>query len=92
MDNRTTVNRLFYAAISLLGVFFIGVMGFMFIEDDSLLNSAFLTIITISTVGYSLLHELSDGGKVFAIFLIIISLAVTAYSISIITSYLIEGN
>lgn len=69
-----------------------GILGFMFIEGDSLLNSVFLTVITISTVGYSLLHQLSDGGKVFAIFLIIISLGVTAYSISIITSYLVEGN
>ena len=92
MDNRTTINRLFYAAISLFIVFLFGIFGFMYIEEDTFLNSAFLTVITISTVGYSLLHELTDGGKVFAIFLIIISLGVTAYSISIITSYLVEGN
>ena len=66
-------------------------MGFMFIEGDSLLNSAFMTVITISTVGYSLLHELTDNGKIFAIFLIIISIGVYAYSISIITSYFVEG-
>lgn len=64
----------------------------MTIEGDSLLNSAFMTVITISTVGYSLLHELSDNGKLFAIFLILISIGVYAYSISIITSYFVEGN
>ena len=91
MNNNTSFYRLIYAAITLLIVFAIGVMGFMFIEGDSLLNSAFMTVITISTVGYSLLHELTDNGKIFAIFLIIISIGVYAYSISIITSYFVEG-
>lgn len=92
MDNRTTLNRLLYAAISLIVVIWVGIIGFMYFEGDSLLNSAFMTIITISTVGYSLLHELTDEGKMFTIFLIIVSLGVYAYSISIITSYLVEGN
>ncbi len=92
MDNRTTLNRLLYAAIALAVVMAIGVIGFMYFEKDGFLNSVFMTVITISTVGYSLLHELTDAGKVFTIFLIIISLAVYAYSISIITSYLVEGN
>lgn len=64
----------------------------MLIEGDSILNSAFLTVITLSTVGYELPHELSDGGKLFTIILIIISLGVYAFAISIVTSYLVEGN
>ena len=91
-DNRMTLNRLFYAAIALVMVMAIGVVGFMYFEGDSFLNSAFMTVITISTVGYSLLHELSDNGKIFTIILITIGLGVYAYSISIITSYLVEGN
>ena len=92
MSTRTSINRLFYAAIALVVVLIVGTLGFMFFEGDSLLNAAFLTIITLSTVGYSLLHELTDSGKLFTIFLIFISLGVYAYSISIITSYLVEGN
>lgn len=64
----------------------------MYFEKDGFLNAVFLTVITISTVGYSLLHELSEDGKVFTIFLIIISVGVYAYFVSIITSYLVEGN
>lgn len=92
MNKHTNLNRLIYAAISLVIVLIGGVVGFMYIEGDSFLNSLFLTVITISTVGYSLLHELSDRGKIFAIILIIISLGVYAYSISIITTYFVEGN
>lgn len=92
MNKHTNLNRLFYAAIALVVVMVIGIAGFMYFEGDSLLNSAFMTIITISTVGYSLLHKLTDEGKLFTIFLIIISLGVYAYSISIITTYFVEGN
>ncbi len=92
MDNRTNLYRLLYASIALVVVMIIGIIGFMYFEGDSLLNSAFMTVITISTVGYSLLHKLTDEGKIFTIFLIIISLGVYAYAISIITSYFVEGN
>jgi len=92
LKNHTNLNRLFYAAFSLIIVMIIGTVGFMYFEGDTLLNSAFMTVITISTVGYSLLHELTDDGKTFIIFLIIISLGVYAYSISIITTYFVEGN
>lgn len=92
MNNQSTINRLLYAGIALIVVLIFGTAGFMMIEGDGLLNSAFLTVITLSTVGYGLPHSLSDGGKIFTIVLIIISLGVYAYSISIITSYLVEGN
>ncbi|MBN1650142.1 MAG: potassium channel protein [Bacteroidales bacterium] len=92
MHNHTNISRLLYAAVSLILVMIIGVVGFMYIEGDTFVNSAFMTVITFSTVGYSLLHELSDSGKIFTIFLIVLSLGVYAYSISIITTYFVEGN
>jgi voltage-gated potassium channel len=92
LENRKTINRLLFASIALLFVMTMGTVGFMLIEGDGLLNSAFLTVITISTVGYGLPHVLSDAGKIFTIVLIIISLGVYAYAISIITSSLVEGN
>ena len=68
----------------------IGVFGFMLIEEDNFLDSLYLTVITISTVGFGLPHQLTDGGKIFTIFLIIFSFGNYAYAISIITSYLVE--
>ncbi|MFK5971073.1 MAG: potassium channel family protein, partial [Candidatus Marithrix sp.] len=63
----------------------------MLIEEDTFLNALYLTTITISTVGFGLPHELTDGGKIFTIFLIIFSFGNYAYAISIITSYLVEN-
>ena len=48
-----------------------GVIGFMLFEDFGLLDSLYMTVITISTVGFGTLHEFSDGGKAFSIVLII---------------------
>ena len=50
-----------------------------------------MTIITISTVGFQEVRSLSDGGRIFTLFLIIISLGTFAYAISVISSYVIDG-
>lgn len=63
----------------------------MIIEGDSFLNALYMTMITISTVGFGEIHKLSVAGKVFTIILIIFSFGTYAYSITIITTYFLEG-
>lgn len=78
-----------------IGVVFLvilsGQFGYMIIEDYPALDAFFMTIITIATVGYREVHELSDAGKLFTSFLIIFSIGTFAYAISVITRYVIEG-
>ena len=83
--------NLFVAITLLIIIGFIGVMGYMLIEGYSLLDAAYMTVITVATVGYKEVHELSKEGRIFTIFLIILSFGIFAYSISTITSYLVEG-
>jgi voltage-gated potassium channel len=83
--------NLFVAVILLVIIGFIGVTGYMLIEKYSLLDAAYMTVITIATVGFKEVHELSTEGRIFTIFLIIFSFGIFAYSISTITSYLVEG-
>jgi voltage-gated potassium channel len=63
----------------------------MGIEGDSFLDSLYMTIITISTVGFGEIHRLSVPGKIFTIFLIMFSFGTYAYAISIITTYFVES-
>lgn len=68
-----------------------GVTGYMVIEGDNFLNSLYMTIITISTVGFGEIHKLSTPGKIFTMVLILSSFGTYAIAISIITTYFVEG-
>lgn len=48
-----------------------GTLGFRYIEDYSWMDAVYLTVITISTVGYETIRPLHDSGKVFVVFLIL---------------------
>ncbi|NJN78846.1 MAG: potassium channel protein, partial [Saprospiraceae bacterium] len=50
-----------------------------------------MTIVTISTVGYGEVKELSDIGRWFASGLIILNMGVVAYAVTTVTSFVIEG-
>ncbi|MCZ6694800.1 MAG: potassium channel family protein [Bacteroidetes bacterium] len=63
------LNKLWYAlGLSTLGVL-TGVIGFVMIEGYSVLNSFYMAIITISTVGFKEVQPLSDGGKIFTAYI-----------------------
>jgi len=69
----------------ILIVVIIGLLGYIIIEGYSFIDALFMTIITITTVGFREVHELSTEGKVFTIILIISSISLFAYAISIIS-------
>ena len=68
-----------------------GVSGYMLIEGDDFINALYMTVITISTVGFGEIHMLSTPGKLFTMFLILSSFGTYAYAISIITTHFVEG-
>ena len=85
-------SRVYYAVILLALIVVGGTLGFMIVEGWSLLDSFYQTIITISTVGFGEVHDLSKPGKLFTAFLIITSFGTFAYAISSITAYIVSGD
>lgn len=79
------------ALFLVLLILIVGVAGYMLIEGYSFVDSFYMTIITVSTVGFREVQELSDLGKIFTSVLVITSLGTFAYAISIITTNFIEG-
>ncbi len=67
-----------------------GTIGYR-IMGWTLLDAVFMTVITLTTVGYEEVHTLSEGGKVFTIFLILSGLGVLFYGITNITAFIVEG-
>ncbi len=72
-------------------VIFIGVAGYMCIEGASFLDALYMTIITVATVGFKEVFELSPAGKIFTIIIIILGTGLIAYSATQIVDYLIAG-
>ncbi len=70
---------------------FVGISGFMWIESYSLREAFYMTIITISTVGYAEVQPLDANGQLFVSLLIIFNIAVYAYLISAFTNFIITG-
>ncbi len=80
-------------AIFLLGVIlFIGVIGFKVISGYTWVNALYMTVITITTVGFGEVQPLDDGSKIFTIILILSSIVVVGYAIKVITEYLLSKN
>jgi voltage-gated potassium channel len=84
------LNSVIAAVILLLAVLLVGVIGYR-ILGFTMMEAFFQTIITISTVGFKEVHELSPGGMIFTAFLIIISIGIFAYAVTTITRYIVEG-
>lgn len=63
----------------------------MGIEDYTPIESLYMTVITLSTVGFTEVKPLTDAGRVFTIFLITVNLAVATFFIAQLSSYVFEG-
>jgi len=63
-------NRIFMASAICVTIISTGTAGYMLLEDYSLLSAFYMTIITVTTVGFGEIHPLSDQGRIFTTFLI----------------------
>lgn len=76
-------------------VFFLlllGSVGYKFLLKINFLDALYMTVITISTVGFSEVAAMDNEAKLFSIFLIFLSLGAVGYLFSSIVSSLLEGN
>jgi voltage-gated potassium channel len=64
------------------GLVCFGTTGFMVVERWDFIDSLYMTVTTMTTVGYGEVHPLSYGGKIFTITFILFSVAVAAYVLS----------
>lgn len=89
--NYRLFSRVYYFILLLILITAGGTIGYMIIEEWTVADSFYMTIITMSTVGFSEVHELTVQGRLFTAFLIISSFGTFAYAITSITTYLVGG-
>ena len=86
-----SLRNLLFATFFLMFSLFVGTLGFHIIEDFGLLNAFYMSVITLSTVGFTEVHELSDNGRLFTAFYILMNMAIIAFAVSSLTSFIFTG-
>lgn len=88
MDN--TRHLLISASLAIM-ILIIGTVGYMIIEEWSFLDALYMTVITISTVGYSEVNLVHTSGRLFTIGLVIIGVGFSLYVAGAIVQFMVEG-
>ena len=91
MNRSGSFNSMYVLLALVLGIILIGTLGYNFIEGYRFLDAFYMTVITIGTVGFREIEPLSDGGKIFTAFLIIVSFGSFGYVITTFTKFMVEG-
>ncbi|MFQ5817249.1 MAG: potassium channel family protein [Terriglobia bacterium] len=86
----TIQNRIRLAVFLLASVVFLGAAGFHYIEGWDWFDGLYMTLITMTTVGYGEIRELSHPGRVFNTFLILASVTTGGFMIATFTHALLE--
>lgn len=88
----TLRQRLVVASGLLILVLMVGVTGYMILEGWNFLDSLYMTIISLTTVGYGETRKLTSIGRVFTMFLLLSGMGILAYGIGTFTAFLVEGH
>lgn len=85
------LQRLHVSVLIFLSIIFFGTLGYMLVEGMPMFDSLYMTVITISTVGFSEVRPLSPAGRAITMLIIITSITIGGYAISMMARMLIEG-
>ncbi len=84
-------SKLILPIIMLLLTILFGTAGYILIEDFNFLEALYMSVTTISTVGFGEVRPLSEAGRIFTIVLILLNLALFTYFITLLTRFFSDG-
>lgn len=85
-------SKITIAILLLIAILLVGIIGFRLVMDLSWVDSLYMTVITITTVGYREVQLPDDNAKLFIVFLILSSVLILGYAVSVISEYLITNS
>jgi len=83
--------ELMAGALALAGIFLIGTLWYSLVEGWKWEDAAYMTVITLATVGYGETHPLGSRGRLFTIVLILMGVVNLGYIVNRFTAAVIEG-
>ena len=76
--------------LALTALMAVGILGYMRIEGWSILDAAYMTILTFTTVGYDEVRPLSSAGRFFNMFMMVIGVGVMLYILTSVVQIVVE--
>lgn len=87
----TESKKLRYSLLMLSAIIALGTCGYYFVEHMPLFEAFYMTIITLSTVGFMEVVPLSHAGRAITVIIIVLGISVGAYTIGVLVRALVEG-
>lgn len=88
-----TLRRLLTIATLLVVLLVVGVNGYRFLYPDwTLIDALYMTILTVTTIGFDEVHPLDTRGRIFTMLLAMVGLGFLAYGLSTLVASLVEGH
>ncbi len=84
-------SRLRISLILLFAIIFAGTTGYSVFEDMPVFDAFYMTVITISTVGFSEIKPLSQVGRIITVIVIVSGISVLTYTLGQVARIFVEG-
>lgn len=85
-------SKIYTAVTLLILLMLVGVVGYRILSGSTWVDALYMTVITMTTVGFREVVHLDETAKIFTICLILASVVIVGYAISIITEYILSKN
>lgn len=88
MEEKRKLKFIFYAFVLLL---IIGIIGYMKLLEIDFVDALYMTVITISTVGFTELGKTSNKSEIFSVIMIFLGVGIVGYAFTTVVAMLVEG-
>ncbi|MBZ5495395.1 MAG: potassium channel protein [Acidobacteriia bacterium] len=85
------LRRLLPAGLLLLIIVVVGISGYILIEGWNLLDSTYMVVITLFTIGFQEVHPLSHAGEIFTMFIAVSGVGTAVYAGGRAVEIIVEG-
>lgn len=85
-------SKILVALTLMVLVLLFGVIGYKMLSDFTWIEAVYMTIITVTTVGFSEVRPLDANAKIFTVFLIVTSVFIFGFAISVVSEYILGRN